>query len=193
MLFSDPFHFDIRTFWDGKPCEDRSLWGTIDLQGTPEGLRVTATLPHQLSPSIPEAPQGSRVANLWEYDVVECFLVGAEKYLEVELGAGGHFLVLDFTAPRVRDQEYESFAPVIDFESDSISPPCVGEMAESQRGSSQGRWRSSVTIPWNMIPKGLHAANAFVIARDHFLCASPLPGPQADFHQPARFPEIPYV
>lgn len=115
------------------------------------------------------------MANLWEYDVVECFLVGKEKYLEVELGAGGHFLVLDFSAPRVRDQEYESFAPTIAFD------PNVGA----------GRWQSSVIIPWNMIPEGLHAANAFVIVRDNFLCAAPLPGPQADFHQPNRFPKLP--
>ena len=49
---------------------------------------------------MPDAPRGARVANLWEYDVVECFLVGPDgRYLELELGAGGHFLALLFDAP----------------------------------------------------------------------------------------------
>jgi hypothetical protein len=174
MLFADPHHFDICTYWDGKPCENQALWGTIDLHGTEQGLKISASLPHQAESMIPDAPQGSRVANLWEYDVVECFLVGKEKYLEIELGAGGHFLIMDFTAPRVRDQEYEHFFPQGKF------VPDAGE----------GKWRSSIVIPWHMIPEGLHAANAFVIVRNQFVCASPLPGSHADFHQPGRFPAL---
>lgn len=165
--------FEIKTYWDGRPCEDSKLWGTVDLVGTEEGLQMTATLPWQDKPKVPEVEEGKRVANLWEYDVVECFLVGKDKYLEIELGAGGHWLVLDFTAPRARDNEYVNFKPKLEFKKD------VGG----------GRWESTIIIPWMMVPEGLHAANAFVIVGENYLCATPLPGEKADFHQPGRFEE----
>lgn len=161
----------INTYWDGTPCDDPILHGTVDIAKVARGLRVTATLPHQAAPRVPDAPAGTRVANLWEYDVVECFLVGAHKYLEIELGAGGNFLLLDFTAPRVRDREYEHVIPELGYEKDA----------------GNGRWRASLVVPWDMVPEGLKAMNAFVIVGDHYLCMSPLPGAQPDFHQPDRF------
>lgn len=175
MLFAKPYQLDISTFWDGTPCAENNLRGMVELEGTSEGLKITAMLPHQPTPNIPNAPTGTRVSNLWEYDVVECFLVGEEKYLEVELGAGGHWLVLSFTAPRVRSEEYVTLQPKLNFESNGNS----------------GRWHSSIVIPWTIVPAGLTAANAFVIVGDNFLCASALPGEKADFHQPQRFPKIP--
>ena len=163
--------------WNGVACPDKRLHGAITLSSTPEGLRITATLPHQATPNIPAHPPGTRVANLWQYDVVECFIVGSRKYLEVELGAGGHFLVLDFCkrAPRVRDHEYERFRPAL-------------EWLPSTPGDS-GRWRSSVVIPWEMVPKRVNALNAFIIAGDQFLAYRPTEGSTPDFHQPRVFPK----
>lgn len=168
----------IDRYWNGTACPDPRLHGTVTLSSTPDGLRVTATLPHQASPRIPAQPPGTRVANLWEYDVVECFIVGARTYLEVELGAGGHFLILDLCtrAPRVREHEYERFRPSYDWR------PSVPE--------DPGRWRSSIVIPWGMIPTRAHALNAFVIVRDHFLAYHPTPGSAPDFHQPQTFPRV---
>lgn len=167
--------FMITKYWDGTSCENPLLHGAVQIDALESGVRITATLPHQPTPRIPQAPALERVANLWEYDVVECFLVGEEKYLEVELGAGGHFLVLDFTAPRVRSEEYADFLPDMEFD------PAAGD----------GRWRASVVIPWRMVPKGLKAMNAFVIVGENYLCYSPLPGPKPDFHQPDRFAPMP--
>jgi len=120
----------IDHYWNGVACPDRRLHGAVTLSSTPEGLGITAMLPHQVSPNIPAQPPGTRVANLWQYDVVECFIVGSRKYLEVELGAGGHFLILDFCrrAPRIRDHEYEHFRPTLDWF------PSAPE--------DSGRWRS---------------------------------------------------
>jgi hypothetical protein len=115
------------------------------------------------------------VANLWEYDVVECFLAGAAGYLEVELGAGGHFLVLAFTAPRVCAQAYEAWTPSMTFE-----PSRASGMA----------WRSSMVIPWTMVPVGIKGVNAYVSSGTHYLCYHPLPGSRPDFHQPERFPAV---
>ena len=142
------------------------------LDRSDEGLVITASLPDQSPATIPEAPSGTRVANLWEYDVVECFLVGRSTYLEVELGAGGHFLVLDFSAPRVRRREYADFRPRLTF------------------ARSGERWTSTIVVPWEMVPDGLTAANAFVIVRDHLLAHHPTPGAAPDFHQPSTFPPV---
>ena len=168
----------IDHYWNGVACPDRRLHGTVTLSSTPEGLGITAMLPHQVSPNIPAQPPGTRVANLWQYDVVECFIVGSRKYLEVELGAGGHFLVLDFCkrAPRIRDHEYEHFRPTLEWF------PSAPE--------DSGRWRSSVVIPWEMVPKRTNALNAFIIVRDKFLAYHPTEGSSPNFHQPRAFPKV---
>lgn len=169
---------NIDHYWNGAACPDRRLHGAITLSSAPEGLRITATLRHQESPNIPVQPPGTRVADLWQYDVVECFIVGSRKYLEVELGAGGHFLVLDFCkrAPRVRDHEYAHFRPTLEW------LPFVPE--------DSGRWRSSIVIPWEMVPKRPNALNAFIIVRDQFLAYHPTEGSTPNFHQPMGFPKM---
>jgi hypothetical protein len=162
---------DIRRYWNGAPCPDARLHGRVELTADAEGLSITASLPHQPAPRIPRAPRGTRVADLWKHDVVECFLVGAGgRYLEVELGAGGHFLVLSFTAPRELADAHEALVLPIDFASDS-------------RG-----WRSRARLGWELVPPRLAALNAFVIASGSHLACTPVPGPEPDFHQPARFP-----
>jgi hypothetical protein len=49
-------------------------------------------------------------------------------------------------------------------------------------------WRSSILIPWSMVPMRVQGVNAYVISRHHYLCYHPLSGPKPDFHQPERFP-----
>jgi hypothetical protein len=165
----------IVTQWDGTLCTDARLHGLVTLSVADAGLRITASLPQQDIPHNPGTPLYSRVANLWEYDVVECFVVGAEHYLEVELGAGGHFLVLAFSRPRVCSNTYEGWTPQMAFE------PAMA------RGTV---WRSSILIPWTMVPVGIKGVNAHVISGEHYLCYHPLPGPRPDFHQPDRFPAV---
>jgi len=161
----------IERLWDGAHCRDSRQHGWIRLQSCAEGLDVEASLPHQRMQRIPDAASGTRVADLWEYDVVECFLVGAGgRYLEVELGAGGHFLVLTFAAPRELADAHEDLAPELCFQRDSEG------------------WRSRVRIPSSVLPSELHALNAFAIVGGAHLAYQPLPGGSPDFHQPSRFP-----
>jgi hypothetical protein len=161
----------IERYWDGAPCALPHLHGRVALGARDEGIELVARLPHQPEPRIPAAPPGARVADLWEYDVVECFLVGAGgRYLEVELGAGGHFLVLSFSAPRVRSDSHERLELPVDFTSDA-------------RG-----WESRVLLDWSLVPTPIEALNAYVIARGVHLAYGPLPGPGPEFHAPARFP-----
>ena len=161
----------IERFWNGAPCPHAHLHGRVELAVQGHGLELVASLPHQPAPRIPAAPRGARVADLWEYDVVECFLAGAGgRYLEVELGAGGHFLVLSFSAPRVRSDSHETLRPALDFASDA-------------RG-----WRARLVLKWRLVPPGLEALNAFVSAGGAHLAYAPLPGSAPDFHQPRHFP-----
>src|SRR5262249_48114714 len=70
---------------------------------------------------------------------------------------------------------YEDWTPQMTFES-STAPGTA--------------WRSSLLIPWTMVPAGVKGVNAYVISREHYLCYHPLPGPRPDFHQPDRFPAV---
>lgn len=165
----------ITTSWDGTPCRDRQLHGLVTLWSEAAGVWVSATLPQQQPPCIPPVPPYTRVANLWEYDVVECFLAGEDGYLEVELGAGGHFLVLAFTAPRRLANAYEHFIP---------------RMTYQAAGQDNLSWMASLMLPWRMLPRNVQRGNAYVSSRGQYLCYQPLPGTRADFHQPERFPMV---
>jgi hypothetical protein len=161
----------IERHWNGAASLDPRLRGELSLSARTEGLALEAALPHQEPARIPAAPSGSRVGNLWEYDVVECFLVGADgRYVELELGAGGHFLVLEFSAPRRLADEHAGLAPALGFE------------------RTASGWRSTLVLPWALVPRELRALGAFAIAGGAFLAAHPLPGAAPDFHQPAAYP-----
>lgn len=160
----------IERRWDGTPCADRRLHGSVELAAHADGLELAAALPRQARPRVPDAPPGTRVADLWRYDVVECFLVGARGYLEIEFGAGGHFLVLAFSAPRRLADDHADLAPAL---------------CHRQQGDG---WRTSWRVPWTLVPAGFRALNAFVAAGGALLAHAPLPGERADFHQPDRYP-----
>jgi hypothetical protein len=161
----------IERYWNGAPCSAVHRHGRIELSSTEQGLALVARLPHQPEPRVPSTPRGARVADLWEYDVVECFLTASDgRYLEVELGAGGHFLVLSFSAPRVRSDAHASLSLPIGFVSDTEG------------------WRAETLLPWHLVPRPLSGLNAFVIAGGEHLAFAELPGSAPDFHQPREFP-----
>jgi len=161
----------IEQHWNGTRCPDPRRRGELSLALTAGVLEISASFGRQVPARLPSAPRGSRVANLWEYDVVECFLVGARgRYLEVELGAAGHFLVLEFDAPRRRVNEHAALAPRLLFREDAE------------------RWHASLHLPLALVPAGLVALNAFAIVGGSFLAHHPVPGATPDFHQPHAFP-----
>ena len=161
----------IEQHWNGARCSDPRRRGELSLALTAGALEIGASFQRQDPARLPSAPRGSRVANLWEYDVVECFLVGAGGcYLEIELGAAGHFLVLEFAAPRRRVNEHAALAPMLSFREDAE------------------RWHASLQLPLALLPADLVALNAFAIAGGSFLAHHPVPGATPDFHQPQAFP-----
>ena len=161
----------IERHWDGTRCPHPHRRGALSLSLAPGALELRARFDRQDPARIPAAAPGTRVANLWEYDVVECFLVGAGgRYLEIELGAGGHFLVLEFDAPRRRVNDHAGLAPAIDFREDAA------------------RWHTGLRLPLALVPAGLCALNAFAIAGGGCFAHHPVPGAVPDFHQPQSYP-----
>ncbi len=167
----DTLDLVVERSWNGAPIQDPRLRGLARLQSTPAGIAFEASLPHQARPRVPAAPAGTRVRDLWEYDVVECFLVGRDgAYLELELGAGGHFLALLFDAPRRCSDTLEALQPAL-----------------THRADARG-WSARLIAPWAVVPTEIVALNAFAAAGGELLAHSPLPGARADFHQPQCFP-----
>lgn len=163
----------IERLWNGAAC-DVPLHAALELQLVGAELEVRMELRQPGPPRVPDAPPGTRVAGLWEYDVVECFLGGAGgRYLEIELGAGGHFLVLSFRARRILSDAHERLAPRV----------------RHGAGSGGARW-AVLRLPRTLLPEGLRAGNAFAIAGGRFLAWHPVPGAAPDFHQPSRWPAL---
>jgi hypothetical protein len=161
----------VATRWDGAPLP--GLRAAVRLSATRDGLWVEAGMAHARAPRVPDARRGTRVANLWEYDVVECFVAGADgRYFELELGAGGHYLALAFDAPRRRRAEFVHELLAVDWE----------------RGAES--WHARCRVPRAWLPEPIARANAFAIADGEFAVHAPVGGERPDFHRPHAFPEV---
>jgi len=119
----------------------------------------------------PDSPRGS-CPELWEYEVVELFLLGAdERYVEVELGPHGHFLVLTLHGIRKRVAD--------------------GHPLEYHCQRSAGRWRATAVLDASLLPDGLERYNAYAIHgsghQRRYLAAHSVGGDVPDFHRLERF------
>ncbi len=144
--------------------------GGLRLNSDRQGVRIEGWFAPLTASRMPEAPVGDRVERLWEFDVVACFLAGQDgRYVEVELGAGGHYLIYSFDGPRSLRDEHREFKPAIE------------HVATSQH------WRTALSLSWELLPSNLAGLGAFACADAELLAHRPVPGDQADFHQPAHF------
>ena len=160
----------IEHTWDGQPLTHTELV-ELSYQITETGsLEVQIDSPFHGDPA-PSVSPGS-CWELWEYEVVELFLVGENgHYLELEFGPHGHYLALLLDGPRsvIRSQMTLTHNATV----------------------SDTRWRSHSIVPKDLLPTRIVKHNAFAIhgqgQERRYLAHSPLPGPKADFHQPQRF------
>jgi hypothetical protein len=167
----DALTLEVARRWDGAPLP--GLRATVSLSAERDGLWVEAGMAHARSPRVPSAPRGARVEGLWEFDVVECFVVARDgRYFELELGAGGHYLALAFDAPRHRASDFASRSLAVEWHSDAE------------------RWCSRCRVPRAWLPEPIARANAFAIADREFAVHTPVGGAQPDFHRPHAFPEV---
>ena len=164
---------EIAQTWDGQHIPDAER-AQVSFQRAANGdLSVRVESPFYGDPA-PDGPAGA-VWGLWDFEVVELFLVGADgRYLEAEFGPRGHHLVLQLAGPRqiVARELPAAYEAVI----------------------AEGRWRGEARIEGALVPWPIARVNAFAIhgrgdAR-RYLAHAALPGPKPDFHQPHRFPAV---
>lgn len=122
----------------------------------------------------PSAKPGS-TDELWEHEVVELFLLGRDdRYLEIELGPHGHYLVLQFHGRR---NVIQTGLP-IRYETEKLGK----------------RWRGAAILPLSYLPQAIQRANAYAIhgegERRRYLATFPVPGPAPDFHRLDAFGKI---
>lgn len=164
--------FAITDTWDGRalPVDQRV---TVLVSTHPDGLQLHVKAPYNADHAPANSPGST--PGLWKYEVVEWFLLGAEdRYLEIELGPHGHYLVLQLHGRRnpVRQGMPLAFVSHID-------------------GSV---WHGTAVIPAAWIPPGPHRANAAAIrgtGEDRtYSSSAPLPGSEPDFHRLECFVEV---
>lgn len=127
-------------------------------------LEVVVDARYHGDPAPATAPGSTE--RLWEHEVVELFLLGErERYVEVELGPHGHYLVLRLGGAR---HVVERPSP-IDY---------VAHIREP-------RWSGRARLA--LVPEPLLAANAYAMhgagAARRYLAAHPVPGHVPDFHR----------
>jgi hypothetical protein len=179
------FH-TLATTWDGQPlpaAEHVHVELRRFREGTRRGLEVHVDAPYHGDPP-PPSPPGS-TPGLWEHEVVELFVQGpGSSYLEIEVGPHGHHLVLrladvrrplamglplDLDVVRTPERWSATFR---------VPPLWIGGGGEVSNGAARGldgELRGNLFACWG--------AND----RRHYAARFPVPGPQPDFHQPARF------
>ena len=168
-------------------------FATLTLTLTPDHLKIDIVSTKRDHPP-PPGPAGPLWA-LWNYEVVECFLVGAQgAYLELEFGPYGHHLALQLSAPRVIER---AFLPI---------KYVIGPHTHTDERSL---WSASATIDRELLPSPIRAPlNETTLTEGHreddyrvnaFACwglqekrsyavASPLGEGPPDFHRPHLFP-----
>ena len=165
--------FEIAKTWDGhqiQPAERVKIAYQVTASGD---VDVEFDSPFYGDPA-PDASPGP-VWGLWDFEVVELFLVGADgTYSELEFGPHGHHLVLTLAGPR-----------------EIVRRELPMEYRVERAGD---RWRGHARIAAAWMPSSIVRFNAFAIhgqgpAR-RYLAHGALPGPKPDFHQPDRFPRV---
>ena len=182
---------DLTCLWNGRK-PPRGFGGRARVALRQERLELSWNIRSLLPLRMPEGP-AAYTDRLWEWDVVELFVMSdaeAESktphYVELEFGAGGHWVALAFEGRRNLVAELRDLGPLV------ISDP--------QPGAWRGQAEVSLTAleqhvgppPW----RGLVAAvvpgpllDAGARERLH-LCWPCVPGMRPDFHQPAAWSRL---
>ena len=169
MSVEDIF-FRISKTWDGFEI-GADDWVSIDVKFSANEIGIVIDAPFYNDPKPANEP--GPTDGLWNYEVVEVFLVGDDgQYLELEFGPHGHYLMLWLTEPRKVVERLLS---------------CRYKV--SQLGA---HWRGEVHFPRAYAPRHIHSYNAFAISGSgtsrRYLAWHPMPCTKPDFHQPKRFP-----
>lgn len=155
--------------WDGYSVATSDVVA-VSLRLDDEGVVVHVAAPFYDDPA-PSAPSGEMMG-LWEYEVVELFLLGAHgHYLEIELGPHGHYLILLLDGIRQVKKRLQPHH-------------CASRISGSC-------WQATLTLDIDQLPLPITHVNAYAIhghgIKRRYLAAFPVPGEKPDFHQPRFF------
>lgn len=172
----DAWRWTVSNLWGGGslPPDQRAV---LELRAVDDGdsgeltLHIDAPFHGDASPTVP----AGRCAGLWNHEVVELFLLGDDaRYLEIECGPHGHYLVLSLHGVRA----------VVD---DARAPTSYTAAVTG------ARWQGALRFPRAWIPAGWRRANAYAIwgvgASRRYAGAVVGDGPP-DFHRLDLFPPL---
>lgn len=162
--------FVIAHTWDGHSIAERDQV-SLSLRWDAHFLCVDVVAPFYRDPAPSQAPRSTW--GLWEYEVVEAFLVGEDgHYTELEWGPHGHFLGLRLDAPRSITHKEDPMEYTTKIEGD--------------------KWYGFAKISREFLPSTINRINFFAIhgvgESRQYLAYHPLPDSKPNFHQPHRFP-----
>jgi hypothetical protein len=163
---------EITRTWDGSSIPDGERI-TVRLVGEPHAVVIHVDAPLHGDP--PASGPPGPTWGLWDHEVVELFVLGAdERYTEIEIAPSGHHLVLQLQGCRnVVARELP---------------------LDLRTESGDGRWTAQARIARALLPPGPHRVNAYGIhglGEDRrYLACTPVPGPAPDFHRLDRFPSV---
>lgn len=169
-----PIHLRIKALWDGSPAAPGEEYA-LTLREKGADILITLEAPYFGDPSPPHPP--GRTPELWNYEVVEVFILGeGERYTEVELGPGGHYLALKLEGRRniIEDNIPLKLSVSIDEE--------------------RGRWEGRARIHGSYLPPKPWKVNAFAIHGEgdkrRYLAHAKAGGESPDFHDLEGFVEV---
>lgn len=162
--------------WDGVALAEKDkarvevYWlGNGDLS-----ISIDAPFAHDLKPNNVK----SAYWNLWDFEVVELFLVGAGHpafYTEIEISPWGNHLVLQLLGAR-----------------NVIAQELPLQILSLKR--SETRWTAQAVVSQTLLPKGALKVNAFrvsgVAPNRYYHVMTPLTGSEPDFHHISQFEVI---
>jgi len=137
-------------------------------------------------PHIPDDTPNETMWELWEYEVVEVFLLGpTDHYLEIEISPKGQYLLLELNGTRnvIRDRL-----------------PLYKKNYLANINSTTSRWRGRAVIPNCYLPRNIDRFNAYGIhgSNDARVYKSLFPTTKGefeapDFHRLTHFGELDFA
>jgi hypothetical protein len=144
----------------------------------------------------PTAPIGP-LWKLWEWEVVELFIVGQEQhYLELEFSPHGHYLVLKLHTIRNIIQSLIS----LEYQSSLFPSSQFYYSSINHHFMKKSQWYGQAIIPFNLLPPPyINTTEEYDYHINMFMCyqhnnkkqyafAYPLEGKQPNFHQIQKYP-----
>jgi len=166
------FRLRVASTWDGLsvPLDEQA---ELVLTGHEDHLELGIDAPYHGDPA-PESPAGS-LPGLWNYEVVELFIAGVDdRYLEVEVGPHGHYLVLQLEGVRNVVEQGLGLDVTV----------CTGPE----------RWTARAILPRRWLPPGSCRINAYSVhglgEHRRYLANTPVPGDGPDFHRLHFFRDV---